>query len=335
MAETMLDTIIVGGGQAGLAMGHYLAKQGRNFRILDASPETGYVWRSRWDSLRLFTPVQYNALPGMPFPGEHNYLPTKDEAADYLVDYAKAFQLPITFNHRVSSIRKVKDAFEVDDLVTRNVVVATGPFRKPRIPSFAARLNVPQMHSVEYRNASQIPDGSRVMVVGAANSGVQIAAELATSHTVSLATSRHLPVLPKFVAGVSIFWYLSQIGFFSTAEDTRHGRFFKKRELLIGESRAVPQTGRAIAASANTITTTDGTKEIDAVVWATGFQPDFGFVKAPVFNEAGRPVQKRGVTDMPGLYFLGLPWMHTRGSALMGWVGNDAEYLSQQILKGN
>lgn len=338
MPEHVLDTIVIGGGQAGLAMGQQLAEQGRDFTIVDAAPQTGHVWRSRWDSLRLFTPAQYDSLPGYAFPGEHNYLPTKDEVADYLVDYANKFDLPIQFNYRVNKVKRVRDAFEVNDMVARNVVVATGPFNKPRIPAFAHKLQVPQMHSSEYRNAQQFAPGSRVMVVGAANSGVKVAAELATSHDVTLAVSRNLPALPEFAMGKTVFWWLSQIGFFNASAETHLGKHYRKREILIGSSinsitstHRIHRVGRAVDADANGIVTTTGRVEVDAVVWASGFQPDFGFIDAPIFNDAGRPKQTRGVTEVPGLYFLGLPWMHTRGSALLGWVGNDAAYLSQHI----
>jgi putative flavoprotein involved in K+ transport len=178
------DTIVVGGGQAGLAVGHYLVKQRRNFVILDAGGRVGDTWRGRWDSLRLFTPARYDGFPGMPFPAPGGYYPTKDEMADYLEAYSDRFDLPVRTGVRVGSLGREEGRYFLVSNAGRfeaeNVVVATGPLQRPRIPTFAANLDpsIAQLHSSTYRNPGQLPRGN-VLVVGAGNSGAEISVELA------------------------------------------------------------------------------------------------------------------------------------------------------------
>lgn len=187
-SEHPFDTVVVGGGQAGLAAGYYLEKQGRDFVILDAGEKVGDAWRGRWDSLRLFTPAAYSSLPGMPFPAPpRNYYPTKDEMADYLEAYAGKFGLPVLSGRRVDSLSRYDDGYVLsageERYVTENVVVATGPYHTPRIPDFTGKLDssIFQMHSSVYRDAGQFPEGG-VLVVGAGNSGAEISVELAARH---------------------------------------------------------------------------------------------------------------------------------------------------------
>src|SRR4051812_27887741 len=179
------DVVVVGGGQAGLAIGYQLAKQGTNFTILEAAAEPAAAWRNRWNSLKLFTSARYDSLPGMQFPGDPDRYPTRDEVADYLVDYAREFGLPVELNSRVRAVRRNNGGYvvELDDRTyeAQQVVIATGPFQTPSVPRIAEDLgdHVVQIHSTAYRSPASLPDG-RVLVVGGGNTGFQIAQELST-----------------------------------------------------------------------------------------------------------------------------------------------------------
>ncbi len=338
------DVIVVGAGQAGLAIGYYLAQRGYRFTILEAAAEPGAAWRGRWDSLKLFTPVRYNSLPGLPFPGDPNSYPGRDEVADYLADYSARRQLPIEFNSRVRSIRRAENGslVELDDRAYEadQVVVATGPFQVPNVPEIAKRLDseVVQFHSVDYRSPEQVPPGL-VLVVGGGNTGYQLAEELARTREVHLSIgSRQLP-LPQRILGRDLFWVLEMTGLMAKTKDSRIGRRAQGRDTLVGSSpralrrrHGVQLHPRVTDASGTEVTFSDGTRlTVSSVIWATGFKLDFLWIDLPVFDEQGRVVHRRGVTPCPGFYFLGLTWQHTRGSALLGWVKDDAEYIAQQI----
>jgi putative flavoprotein involved in K+ transport len=337
------EVVVIGGGQAGLAVGYHLAQQGRRFTILEAAGEPAAAWRGRWDSLKLFTPVRYDSLPGLPFPGEPDSYPHRDDVADYLTEYARRFDLPVELNSRVSSVRQRDGGFlvEVADRTfeAEQVVVATGPFQIPSTPAVSKRLgaDVIQLHSSDYRTPAELPAGT-VLVVGGGNSGFQIAAELARTHDVHLAVgARQLP-LPQRILGRDLFRYLEAIGLMGKTVTSRIGQRLKERETLIGSSpRSARKQGihvrqRVTAADTATVTFADGSDlRVDAVIWATGFRLDHSLVELPVFDEDGQLVHERGVTEVPGMYFLGLLWQHTRGSALLGWVRDDAQYIAQQI----
>jgi putative flavoprotein involved in K+ transport len=335
------NIIIIGGGQAGLAMGYHLAQRGIEFVILDAAPRVGHAWRSRWDSLALFTPAAYSGLPGMAFPGDPHRYPTKDEVADYLEAYADRFRLPVHAGERVDALRASTAGWEAETRSGRyeaaQVVVATGPFHQPVIPRLSRDLppGVVQLHSASYRDPAQLPAGD-VLVVGAGNSGVQIAEELSRTHRVHLAAGERMPRLPQRVLGRSLFWWLERAGFMNVSVESLLGRRMSRTDTLIGKSprmlEGVRVLGRAVEVQGNAVLTADGGRVCPAsVVWATGFRPDFGWIKAPVLDARGAPVHRRGVTSAPGLYFLGLSWLHTRGSALLGWVGRDAEHLAEIV----
>jgi putative flavoprotein involved in K+ transport len=338
------DVIVVGGGQAGLAIGYFLAQQRRDFTILEAAAEPAAAWRERWDSLKLFTSARYDALLGLPFPGDPDRYPGRDEVVEYLTGYARHFDLPVQLDSPVRAIRRTGAAYlvELDDRAYESdqVVVATGPFQVPFVPAIAERLDpeVVQLHSTEYRSPDEIPDGP-VLVVGGGNTGFQIAEELSGSREVHLSIGSRQTPLPQRILGRDLFWYLDATGLIHKTRDSRVGRRMEGRDTLIGSTpRAIRRRhgvrlhGRAVAAAGSTVSFSDGTKlDVDAVIWATGFRVDYSWVHLPVFDDTGRLVHQRGVTDSPGLYFLGLTWQHTRGSALLGWVGDDAEHIAQQV----
>jgi putative flavoprotein involved in K+ transport len=336
--------VVVGGSQAALAIAWHLSQQGLRFVVLDAGPELGHVWRKRWDSLKLFTPAQYDNLPGMPFPAPADTYPTKDPVADYLRAYADAFHLPVRLNSRVTELRQVGDGFEVrttdQAFHGRQVVVATGPFQVPFVPPQAARLDpsVTQVHSADYRNPQALPDGP-VLVVGGGNSGFQIAEELAATRQVDLSVGTRAPMLPQRLAGKDLFWWLTRLGLMRVTVDSRVGRPASRREFIIGSNRrrlgsaGVRFRPRLVDADRTIVRFADGSmlENVRSVVWATGYRPDYAWIHVPGVVENGRVVHRRGVTEVPGLYFLGLSWQHTRGSALLGFVNDDATYLADRI----
>ena len=343
-----LDVLVIGAGQAGLAIGHHLSRTGDRFLIVDAAAEIGASWRRRWDSLRLFTPAQYDNLPGLPFPAGKDRYPTKDDVAAYLDRYAAAFDLPIRLNTPVTALtRATGGTYQADVgdevLVARQVVIATGPFQAPLIPAVADRIDrgVTQLHSADYRNPDTLPAG-RVLVVGAGNSGCQIAKELSTTHQVELSAGDPNPVLPQRPLGRDIWWWATGLRVDRITAGSRLGRRLADRDPVFGEGPrrlarryGVTTRPRVTDAAGRTVTFQDGSSsEVDAVVWATGYQLDHSSVHVPgALDERRRLRQVRGVTPAPGLYTLGLPWQHTRGSALLGWVGADAAFLADHIAR--
>ena len=338
------DVVVIGAGQAGLAIGYFLEQQGRNFVILEAADSIGPAWRDRWESLRLFTPRGYSGLPGLPFPGDPDGYADRDEVIAYLERYAKTFELPIELNSAVRRLTRENGQFvlEVDGrrITAEQVVVATGPFQKPFIPEVASRLeaDVFQAHSTGYRKPSDVPAGT-VLVVGGGNTGFQVAEELSTTRRVVLAVGSRQTPLPQRLLGRDLFWWLTKSRLFNTTVESRLGRKLRTRDTLIGSSPrklrrryGVELKPRVVDAEGRTVRFEDGSElEIDAVIWATGYRPDYSWIDLPVFDPDGRLRHRRGVTDASGLYFLGLTWQHTRGSALIGWVKNDAEFIAGQI----
>ncbi len=340
-----VDVVVIGAGQAGLAVGQQLAARGTDFVILEASTQVGSSWRTRWDSLRLFTPAQYDSLPGMPFPAAADTHPTKDDVADYLAEYAAHFDLPVRLATPVEHVRREGDGGYLVTTATgalraRQVVVATGAFHRPWVPA-AAREPAPrvtQLHSARYRNPGQLA-GTRVLVVGAGNSGLQIAHELSGSHTVSVAVGSRALELPQRVAGRDLFSWLTMIGFFSWPAESRLARRLRSRgDLVIGtRTSTLRRTGidlrpRLVGFTGDRAHFADGTSEtVDAVVWATGFRPDYSWLQVPGVVVDGHVQHHQGVAEVPGLFFVGLPWQTSRGSALLGFVGDDAARLAERM----
>ena len=338
------EIVVIGAGQAGLAMGYFLKRQGRKFVILDAAGSIGSAWRDRWDSLTLFTPRRYSGLPGLPFPGDPEGYPDRDEVIGYLERYAETFELPIELNRAVRRLTENDGRFvlEVDGttITADQVVVATGPFQKPNVPAVASRLgpDVFHTHSTGYRRPGDVPQGT-VLVVGGGNTGFQIAKELSVSHKVHLSIGSRQKPLPQRLLGRDLFWWLTKTRLLSTTVESRLGRKLRNRDTLIGSSPrelrrryGIELRPRVVDADGRTVRFEDASElAVDAVTWATGYRPDYSWIDLPVFDSDGRLRHRRGLTDVPGLFFLGLTWQHTRGSALIGWVKDDAEFIAQQI----
>jgi putative flavoprotein involved in K+ transport len=335
--------VVVGGGQAGLAIGEILAREGQRFVILEAADSIGAAWRTRWDSLVLFTPRRYSALAGLPFPGDADGYPTRDEVLAYLEEYAETFKLPVRLNTPVRRLSSRNGGFvlELDEgcIVADQVVVATGPFQAPLIPEVGGEFSpeVCQVHSTGYMQPSDLSPGT-VLVVGGGNTGYQLAKELSATHRVYLAVGSRQTPLPQRFLGRDLLWWLTKTGLIKKTVETRIGQRLQHRDTLIGSSpREVRRHGvvlkpRVTGASSRTATFADGSElEVHAVIWATGYSSDYSWIDARIVDSSGRVKHRRGVTDVPGLYVLGLSWQHTRGSALIGWVKNDAEFIAEQI----
>lgn len=346
----VLDTVVVGGGQAGLAMGHFLKRQGRRFLILDANPRIGDAWRQRWDSLRLFTPAKYDGLPGMPFPGDRLSFPSKDEVADYLEAYAATFDLPVRTGVRVERLwheggRYVAASdgrlWEAD-----NVVVATGSTQAPRLPDFASELapSITQLHSSEYRNPGQLQNG-RVLVVGLGNSGAEIALEVSRTHPTVIAgkPGGELPVRHGRAAARFVLPVVRFLGLHVLTLDTPIGRKAAPHKLAHADPLIRTKSKDLAAAGVEFVPRVTGVQDgnplvagrpvdVSNVIWCTGYCESFDWIEEQVFDGDGRPRQHRGVaTDMPGLFFLGEEFMYAAASATLPGSCRDARYLASRI----
>ena len=337
------EIVIVGGGQAGLALGYYLARQGRRFLILEREHDVAPAWGDRWDSLTLFMSRAYDSLPGLEFPGDPGGYPTREEVLAYLQGYAAHFDLPVRLGTAAKrlSLERGEFVIELEDgcIAADQVVIATGPFQEPRVPAIAEGLarDVVQMHSTAYRRPADLPVG-RTLVVGGGNTGYQIAHELAASRETHIAIGTRQPALPQRLLGRDLFFFLTKTGLIYKSVDSRLGRRMSRKETLVGplpkiaKRLGVISHGRATGASGRTVTFADDTQlEVDGVVWATGFHYDHAWIDLPITDADGHVKHRRGVTEVPGLYTLGLQWQYTRGSTLLGFVKDDAAYIAERI----
>lgn len=347
-----VGTLVIGGGQAGLAVGYHLKQRDLPFLIVDQHQRVGDSWRRRWDSLRLFTPGRYNGLPGMSFPGVSSAYPTKDAVADYLESYARKSGLPIRTGVKVDRLWRDGAHFEAachDEVLTASqVVVATGAYHTPRLLPFAATLNesICQLHSSEYRNRFQLRDG-RTLVVGAGNSGAEIATEIARHHQTWLSgpDTGQEPTSAGSIPDrlfAPVMWAIAT----RLTLKTRAGRKLRNHFLMpprgipLGRVRQKDITAAGIHRVGRTVGVRNGypllddgrVLEVSNVIWCTGYSPDFTWIDLPLSTSHGFPGHDRGVVEaIPGLYFVGLPFLYSISSALVGGVGRDAEYIVDHI----
>jgi putative flavoprotein involved in K+ transport len=343
----MLDVLVIGAGQAGLATGYHLCATGFRYEIVDRHARVGESWRRRYDSLTLFTPRTYSALPGLAVPGDPDGYPTKDEIADYLESYARRFDLPVRLNAGARSLERDGDAFRAaltDGSVVeaRAVVLASGAFQTPSIPAVAAGFApaVAQLSAASYRHPAGVPAGT-VLVVGDGATGRHIARELAPTHRVLLATGRPRRPTPARVLGRSIFWWLDRLGVLRASRESRIGRRMMATDPFPGRDLDLPRLRRAgvtvvprlVAAEGTTARFADDSDaEVSAVIWATGYRTDSAWIDIPgATGPDGGFLHTRGVSPVPGLYVVGQPWQWTRGSALLLGVGDDAAYVTAQV----
>lgn len=346
-----LDTMVIGGGQAGLAVGYYLKEQKRQFLILDANPRGGDAWRQRWDSLRVFTPAKYDGLPGAPFPADPLNFPTKDDLAGYLEGYAARFDLPVRHGVRVERLWREGDRYVAAANGRRweahNVVVATGTCQAPKVPGFAAELapTVVQLHSSEYRNPGQLQAGP-VLVVGLGNSGAEIGIEVRRTHQTTVAgkPAGEIPVKHGRTAARYAFPVVRFLGLHVLTLNTLIGRKAapalkahaeplirtKTKDLAAAGVRLVP---RVAGADNGMPVLADGTRlEVSNVIWCTGFKDDFGWIDPTLLDGGAMPRHWRGVAlDSPGLFFLGQRFLYAEVSDTLPGISRDARYLTGRI----
>ncbi|HET7270836.1 MAG TPA: FAD-dependent oxidoreductase [Rubrobacter sp.] len=346
-----VETVIVGGGQAGLSVGYHLAERGRRFVILDANERVGDSWRKRWDSLRLFTPARYDGLEGLPFPAPAVSFPTKDEMADYLESYAAHFDLPVRTGVKVDGLSREGDRYVVSSgerrLEADQIVVASGAHNIPKIPAFANELDssILQLHSSQYRHPSQLHEGA-VLVVGAGNSGAEIAFELSRTHPTYLSGTpsgqlpvRHGPAMARFVfpvvrfVGHHVLTLRTPIGRKVQPKFISHSAPLIRVKLKDLAAAGVEQVPRTVGIEGGGPALDDGrVLDVSNVIWCTGFREVFPWIDLPIFGEDGRPLHERGVVvGEPGLYFVGLVFQYAVSSDVLPGVGRDAEYIATHI----
>ncbi|PZF83417.1 flavin-containing monooxygenase [Jiangella anatolica] len=352
-----IETIVVGGGQAGLSAGYHLKRRGRPVLILDERQRTGDNWRRHWDTLRLYSPARYDGLPGMPFPGPGGAFPTKDQVADYLETYAGRFELPVEHGVRVEALTAADDgagyALDCGDrrFTADHVIVATGTFgTRAHTPAFAAELDpaITQLHSTEYHRPAQLPDGP-VLVVGASHSGADIAIEVARDHPTILAgrATGQLPVpleSRRARAAFPVLWFLARrvftlrtpIGRKMRPEIRTHGGPLLRVRADDLAAAGVERVTERVAGVRDGKPVLDGGRVLDVatVVWCTGFRQDFGWIRLPaVLGDDGWPIEEHGVVpSSPGLYFTGLAFQSGFSSMLVGGAGSDAEHVVRHLV---
>jgi len=347
------ETVVIGGGQAGLSMGYHLSRRGRPFVILEAADRIGDAWRGRWDSLRLFTPAKFSGLNGMPFPAQRDSFPPKDAMADYLEAYAARFRLPVRTGVRVNRLERRDGRFLLSSgdrwFEADNVVVAMADHQQPWVPSFASRLDpgIVQFHSSEYRNPSQLREGP-VLIVGAGNSGAEIAKELAPRHETWI-SGRDVGQIPFRIAGFAGRWLLVRLVlrvlFMRVLTvNTPVGRKARPKLTSMGgplirvrrsdlERLGVKPVPRTSGVQGGRPVLEDGrVLDVANVVWCTGYHPGFDWIDLPVFGSDGMPEHRSGIVDRePGLFFIGLHFLHSLSSEMIHGVGRDADRIAGAI----
>jgi putative flavoprotein involved in K+ transport len=346
-------TIVIGGGQAGLSVGYYLAQQGRPFAILDASRRVGDAWRNRWDSLRLFTPAMYDGLVGMRFPARPFAFPTKNEMADYLESYARHFRLPVRTGTRVDRLSKSGDHYIVDAgrhrFEAEHVVVAMSSYQRPLIPACAKELrpDILQMPSSEYRNPSQLRPGG-VLLVGAGNSGAEIAIDVAGDHPTWLSgrDTGHLPFrIDGLAARLFLIRLLFRVVFHRVLTvSTPLGRAVRRRMFTQGAPLIRVKPRQLAAAGVQRVPRIRGMRDglplledgrlldVSNVIWCTGFDNGLSWIDLPIFEPDGEPRHASGVSaDEPGLYFVGLHFLHSFSSTMIHGIARDAKRIAETI----
>ena len=347
------DTVIIGGGQAGLSAGYHLKKQGRPFVILDANEQIGDSWRKRWDSLRLFTPARYDGLAGWSFPAPVLSFPTKDEMADYLESYAARFDLPVRTGVKVDGLSRQDDRYILSSgnlcFEAEHVVVATGSNQVPKVPGFADDFHpsIVQLHSSQYRNPSQLQEGA-VLVVGAGNSGAEIAFEVSRARPTFLSGKpsgeipvRHGPAMARFVfpvirfVGHHVLTLRTPIGRKVQPRFISHSAPLIRVKLKDLAAAGVEQVPRTVSIEDGRPALEDGpVLDVSNVIWCTGFREEFPWIYLPIFDENERPLHERGVVvGEPGLYFVGLRFQYALSSDVLPGVGRDAEYIAKHMAR--
>jgi putative flavoprotein involved in K+ transport len=346
-----VETLVIGGGQAGLALGYQLSRRGLPYKIVDANPRVGDVWRNRWDSFRLFTPNRFSRLPGMRFPGYHWGFASKNEWADYLESYARKFDLRVETGVRVERLTREGERFVASSGDRRfeadNVVVAMSSWQRPRVPDFASELDskIVQLHVAEYKNPGQL-QGEDVLVVGAGNSGAEIAIEVARTHNVFLSgpSTGALPFRPESVVARVLMPIVGRILFHRVLTiRTPIGKKVRPKMISSGEplirvkprdlrAAGVERVPRVTGVQGGSPQLDDGrTVDVANIVWCTGFRPGFSWIDLPVLGPQ-EPLHKRGIVESePGLYFLGLKFLYSVSSEQIHGVGRDADYIAGKI----
>ena len=346
------DVIVIGAGQAGLSVGYHLARQGRSFVILDANARVGDSWRHRWDSLRLFTPAKYDSIVGLPFPAPPHSFPTKDQMADYLEAYAAHYNLPVIPGIRVDRLTREQDHYVVTAGARRfqadHVVVAMASYQVPRVPACSRELSssIVQIHSRDYRNGSQLRDGA-VLIVGAGNSGAEIGVELARSHAVFIAgrDTGHVPFRIQSRAARLLLPPLFRVVFHRILTvNTPVGRKARVKMLTQGgplirvkpkdlAAAGIARVPRVTGVERGLPRLADGrVLEVANIIWCTGFSPGFSWIDLPVLEPDGEPRHESGIVpDEPGLYFVGLHFLHSFSSTMIHGVARDAKRITDTI----
>jgi len=346
------DTRVIGGGQAGLAVGYHLSRAGVPFLIVDGNERTGDSWRHRWDSLKLFTPNRFNSLPGLQIPGEDWGFPTKDELADYLESYASHFELPIRHGVKVDQLTRADGAFVAiagdREFHANRVVVAMASYQKPRLPEFAAELDsgIVQLHVADYKNPGQLQDGD-VLVVGLGNSGAEISMDLARDHHVRLSgePSAVQPFRPERLSGRILMPFVGPVLLNRVLTTSNplgrkvHSKMLHKAMPLLRVkpkdlvAAGVERVGRVTGVVDGYPSLDDGSVlDVANVVWCTGFEPGFSWIDLPVFDDEGHVVHERGVVDaVPGVYFVGLKFLYSVLSDTLHAADRDAGHVVDHL----